>query len=236
MKIWGSIKKLQITLTIIILLFYTGKVSINNFFDLQNKNLLETLILENAGIATYLSTEIIIQKKAQTPENLIKNNFSPKDLLPDNIIEKTKNTITIELKQSTKELVKMLDETIASGDGKLKIFKGLKCQHQSKKKLNETANQLEKLINETIVKLEIKDIKKNLLIKEKTNKFIEKTKKRTFDMHKNMSREMRSSIGKDPEIVKNYTNLAKKQISEFEDKIINKISKFSNKLKADIKS
>lgn len=226
MKIWGSIKKSQITLAILILIFYTGKISINNFFDLQNKISYKNIMLNNPQLETHANTDIIIQENAQVT----------KILNPENLIDETKNTITIELKQSTKELIKMLDETIAAGDGKLKIFKGLKCQHQSKKKLNETANQLEKLINETIVKLEIKNTKKDLLIKEKTNKFIEKTKKRTFDMHKNMSREMRSSIGKNPEFVKNNTNLAKKQISEFEDKIISKISKFSDKLKADIKS
>lgn len=226
MKIWGSIKKSQITLAILILIFYTGKISINNFFDLQNKISYKNIMLNNPQLETHANTDIIIQENAQVT----------KILNPENLIDETKNTITIELKQSTKELIKMLDETIAAGDGKLKIFKGLKCQHQSKKKLNETANQLEKLINETIVKLETKNTKKDLLIKEKTNKFIEKTKKRTFDMHKNMSREMRSSIGKNPEFVKNNTNLAKKQISEFEDKIISKISKFSDKLKADIKS
>lgn len=262
MQIWKFIKKSPITLAIFILLFYTREISINNFLNTQNKISPENInqkymqlftqasinteiqaqenssLLEN--IKTYASTEIIIQKNAKVSESLIQNNFSPESLVkeknsPETIIDSTKNLITTELKQSTKDLVKMLDETIASGGGKLRIFKGLKCQHESKKKINETATQLEKLINETVVKLETKNAKKNLLIKEKTGKFIEKTKKSVFDMHKNMSCEMRNSIGKCPEIVKNNTCAAKKQITEFENKIVTKIAKFSDKLKADIK-
>lgn len=149
---------------------------------------------------------------------------------PNRLIDETANTITIEVKQSTKELIQILDETVC--DGRLPMLRALRGRRRSKKKIKLTANNLEKIIHETIDK-----IQPHQAIKDKTNKFIAKTKKKVFDMHKQMVAEMRKSIGvKQPEIVTKNVNQAKDKITKFEEKMVLKIAKFSSKLKEGLKS
>ncbi|MFC1842856.1 hypothetical protein ACFLYU_04320 [Candidatus Dependentiae bacterium] len=152
---------------------------------------------------------------------------------PKQIIDNTKDVITVEIKQSTKDLVKILDNTIVNG--KLKLFKGLKGKRLSKKKIVATTCQLEKIINEAIEKIENKRGKKEQAIRKKTGEFIAETKKSVFEMHKQMVSEMKKSVRKNPEIVKNNTDSAKNKIAQFEEKIIVKIAKFGDTLKEILK-
>lgn len=230
---------LQIILLLFVyfLIIYFNKVLLSIFLKKISKqvdthDVIDLQMDPNTQIDVNTYTKII---KSNSQDHPFVDNFSNQknhEINITSIIDKTKNTITIELKKSTKELIEILDSTIV--DGKIKIFKGLKGQHLSKKKLELTANNLEKIINDTVLKLDTKNTQKNLIIKENTLKFVAKTKKRAFDMHKNMVCQMRKSIGKEPKIVINNQKQAKIQINEFENKIITKISKFSDRLKHNV--
>jgi len=147
----------------------------------------------------------------------------------DHIIDETKQVITIEVQQSTKDLMQILESTVI--DGKIPVFKALRNKRKSKKKIKATTNNLEKIINNAIANIEEKYGNANTAMREKTNKFVSKTKQCVFDMHKKMVSQIKKSMGKKPELVIENTNKTKNEIAKFEKDIILKIAKFSNKLK-----
>lgn len=195
---------------------------------LDQKTKLET------GVIICDSNKIITQNKNNNylDETAYLNKINNNGLNSKKLIDNTTNTITIELKESTKEILKILDNSVV--DGKIKLLKGLIGKYESKKKICQTTEQLEKLISMTIAKIEIPDKEKNYIIKNKMQKFIEKTKKRALEMHKNMVTQLRKSIGQNQTVVLNNTKIAKDQIYAFEDKLIKKVSKFSSSLKREI--
>jgi len=151
----------------------------------------------------------------------------------DTIIDATKNTVTQEVKQSTRELLEILDDTVT--DGKIPIFKALKNKRKSKKKIKVTASNLEKIIQNTIDVIEKKIGHAHPNARQETNTFVLNTKKQVFDMHKKMMSQMKKSVGRKTELVIANTNKTKEEIAKFQEDIVLKIVAFSNQLKATLK-
>lgn len=230
MKIINNLKKYNMVYIGLLLSLYLAAGPINDILQTQSEQ--DSKSEDNKIVKTLRSLATKIG--SYTHRKTKKDSKSKEKSKSDIIIDETTDLVKTELKQSTKDIVEILDTTVA--DGKLKLGKGLKLRSQCKKKTAETTNKLEEIISDTVTKLETKDEDKNLLIKDNTDKFIKEAKQEVSEIQKNMSTEMRKALGKKPEVVFDCTDKAKTQIAEFEDKVITKIEEFSDKLKQDVKS
>lgn len=169
----------------------------------------------------YEKTSHFITKKIKSKKNNRHN---------ESLINNTKKEVIENIKNSNEFLLGLLDQTIEAGNGKLKIMKSLRLYRECSKKLKQASDELEKLVDETIIKLETKNDDKKTIIQAETENFISQAKDAAAETLKNVATELRGAIGKKPEVVQIGRSKTIEKMEEFEKNITEQVTQFGKKL------